>query len=255
MRPLAGDWDQALQGFGVASAPLVHRREMQRRAESKFVMPVADALALLPALQRDYAVLPAGDAVLAAYRTLYFDTADLAFFHAHRRGRRVRHKVRIRHYPDRAVSFLEVKTRLGENLTAKARRPRAHGDSTLHPDDVAFVRANGATSENLFPQVWTDFRRVTLLGTELDERVTVDFDLRLTGSRRACSLADLAVVEVKQPRPDRGSVAMEALRRAGWKEGWASKYCLGIAMTGPAMEEQWLRPELRSLQEGVGCPR
>ena len=182
MRPPSGDWEQALRGFAPASPTLVERREMQRRAESKFVMPVADAVALLPALQHDYAVLPAGDALLASYRTLYFDTAELAFFHAHRRGRRIRHKVRIRHYPDREVSFLEVKTRMGENLTAKARRPRAYGDSALDPDDVAFVRAQGAPGEALFPQVWTDFRRVTLLGTKLEERVTVDFDLRLTGS-------------------------------------------------------------------------
>lgn len=251
---MAADWDRVLGGFASAPAALVERREMQRRAESKFVMPVAAALALLPSLERDYAVVPAGTAVLAAYRTLYFDTAGLAFFHAHRCGRRIRHKVRIRHYPDRSVSFLEVKTRLRPDLTAKARRPRPYGDSVLNPDDLAFVRAHAAVGQELFPQAWTGFRRVTLLGTTHDERVTVDLGLRVTTAHGAQSLTDLAVVEVKQPRLDRGSVAMEALRQAGWREGWASKYCVGIALTRPEVRANRLWPELRALQELAGCP-
>ena len=252
---MARDWDHVLGGFAVAPAALLARREMQRRAESKFVMPAAAAVALLPALERDYAVLPAGAALVATYRTLYFDTAGLALFHAHRCGRRIRHKVRIRHYPDRSVSFLEVKTRLGDELMTKARRPREYGDSELTPDDVAFVRVHAAVGEDLLPQAWTDFRRVTLLGTEIDERVTVDLDLRVMAAGRTESLAGLAVVEVKQPRRDRGSVAMEALRTAGWREGWGSKYCVGIALTRPEVRSHRLGPELRALREVVGCSR
>lgn len=245
------DWDHALSGFASAAVALVERREMQRRTESKFAMPVAAAASLLRALQREYAVLPAGAALVATYRTLYFDTADLAFYHAHRCGRRIRHKVRIRHYPDRSVSFLEVKARLGEDVMSKARHPREYGDSVLHPHDVAFVRAHTAVEQPLFPQAWTDFRRVTLLGTELDERVTVDVDLRVTSAGRAESLGDLAVVEVKQPRLDRGSAAMEALRKAGGREGWTSKYCVGIALTRPEVRGHRL---LRALPGMAGCP-
>ena len=247
-------WDDALRRFGSASPALLERREMQRRTESKFVMPVSAAAALLPALLREYALLPAGPALVATYRTLYFDTADLEFFHAHRCGRRIRHKVRVRHYPERSVSFLEVKTRLSEGQTTKARRPRAYGDSVLGTEDSKFVRANGAGCVDLFPQVWTDFRRVTLLGTYLEERVTIDRDLRFMTASRVESLAGLAVVEVKQARLDRGSVAMEALRRGGWRAGWASKYCAGIALTRPEVRATRLLPDLRLLQAVAACP-
>lgn len=227
---------------------------MRRRTESKFVMPVSAAAALLRALASDYAVLRAGSALVAAYRTLYFDTADLEFFHAHRCGRRVRHKVRIRHYPDRAVSFLEVKTRLSEDQATKARRPRPYDDSELGPDDVDFVRAHVAGERALYPQAWMDFRRLTLLGLQTEERVTIDLDLRVTTAWRTETLPDLAVVEIKQPRLDHGSVAMEALRRAGWREGWASKYCVAIALTRPDVRARRLLPELRALQGVAACP-
>ena len=248
------DWDAILRRFSQAQPHLVECREMQRRAESKFAMPVSAAAALLPALAGDYALLSAGAARIATYRTLYFDTAELELFHAHRCGRRIRHKVRIRHYEERSVSFLEVKTRLREDQTRKARRPRAFGDSVFSPEDVEFVRVSGACHKRLFPQVWTNFRRVTLLGTHMEERVTIDLDVSVSTGGRAQSLTDLAVVEVKQARLDRGSVAMEALREAGWREGWGSKYCAGIALTRPEVRAQHLTPEMRAPQAEASCP-
>jgi len=245
-------WEALLGRFALAPPGLAEARDLQRRFESKFVMPASGAAALLPALARDYALLPAGRAALATYHTLYFDTADLEFFHAHRRGRRIRHKVRIRHYPERVVSFLEVKTRLGESRSIKARRGRAYGDDRLDTDDLVFVQAR-VGRRSLLPQAWSDFRRVTLLGIGPEERVTIDLDLRVRTATRAASLGDLAVVEVKQSRLDRGSAAWDALRRAGWREGWASKYCTGIALTRPEVNAARLLPDVRALQGVSAC--
>ncbi len=241
------DWEPLLRGFAPAAPGLLARREMQRRTESKFVMPVPFAAALLPELQDHYALLLAGGRRVATYRSLYFDTADLQIFHAHRRGRRVRHKVRIRHYPERHLSFLEVKTRRGGEVSIKERAPRTYDDSVLHAEDAAFVRAHTHVRQDLLPQAWTDFRRITLLGTATEERVTLDFDLWVTTAGHARSLGGLAVVEVKQSRRDRHTTVMQALRRAGWREGWASKYCAAIALTRPEVRASRLSGELRTL--------
>lgn len=246
-------WEEMLGRFALAPPGLAAAREMQRRCESKFAMPAGGAAALLPQLARDYALLPAGRAAIATYRTVYFDTAELDFFHAHRCGRRIRHKVRIRHYPERAVSFLEVKTRLGENRSVKARRVHAYGDDRLDANDLDFVRARIAVRTPLLPQAWTDFRRVTLLGTDREERVTIDLDLRVRTAARAAALDGLAVVEVKQSKVDRGSAAWEALRRAGWREGWASKYCVGIALTRPEVKAARLLAGVRVLEGVAAC--
>ena len=246
-------WEETLGRFALAPPGLVEAREMQRRLESKFVMPASAAASLLPALARDYALLLAGPSALATYRTVYFDTADLEFFHAHRCGRRIRHKVRIRHYPERALSFLEVKTRLGEKRSIKARRSHPYGDGRLDADDLRFVHARVDVLRPLLPQAWTDFRRVTLLGTLREERVTIDLDLCVRTAARAARLGGLAIVEVKQSRVDRGSAALAALRRAGWREGWASKYCAGIALTRPEVRAARLLPDLRVLEGVAAC--
>lgn len=241
-------WEERLCELGVAPPALVVRRDMQRRTESKFVMPERAARALVPALRREYVVLPAGAALVAAYRSLYFDTTDLALFHAHRRGRRIRSKVRIRHYPDRRVSFLEVKMRRGDGLTSKLRRPRAYGDDELSPDDRAFAQAHCATTDPLLPQARIDYRRVTLVGLAAEERVTIDFDLRVTRGAHSGRWQDLAVVEVKQSRIDRGTPSMVALRTSGWRAGSASKYCAGIVLTSPDVRANRLLGGLRTLR-------
>ena len=84
--------------------------------------------------------------------------------------------------------------------------------------------------------------------------MTIDLDVSVSAGGRVQSLTDLAVVEVKQTRLDRGSVAMEALRKAGWREGWASKYCAGIALTRPEVRATRLLPDLRLLQAVAACP-
>src|SRR6267142_2447014 len=134
-------WQELLAPFASAPPDLVVRRELSRRADSKFVVPPAVAAELLTLLAGDYAVLAAGDGLVAWYRTLYFDTPELDFFNAQRRGRRVRHKVRIRHYPDRHVTRLEVKTRKSDLESAKICREHEYGDSAMSAADRAFVES------------------------------------------------------------------------------------------------------------------
>lgn len=244
-------WYAALERSPWAVPALVAERGMQRRAEVKFVMPEDDATALVRVLAPDYALLPAGSALIATYRSLYFDTAELDLFHAHRRGRRVRQKVRIRHYPDRELSFLEVKTRTTEDQTVKARRERLYGDSVLHPDDREFVRAACPVAGHLEPQVWVTYRRITLLGIQAEERVTVDFDVQVLGTAGGGRLKDVAVIEVKQARSNRASAAMMALRRGGWHPRWVSKYCAAIALVRSDVRANRLLPGMRAI-EAVG---
>lgn len=246
-------WVDSLRQFSSATPALVAGRRMERRIESKFPMPAAAAEALLPALKGDYAVLPAGGVLVAAYQSLYFDTIDLEFFHAHRRGRRVRHKVRIRHYPDRQVSFLEVKVRHGEGATWKVRREREFGNCQLDPGDLAFIRSHGAARRELVPQAWIDYRRITLLNARTAERVTIDLELQLSRGGRQRSLRDVAVVEVKQLQLDRDTAVMRALRGAGRRNGWVSKYCAGVALTSPEVRANRLLVGLRALTAVGRC--
>lgn len=242
------DWGHLLARFALATPDLLAVRELRRRSDTKFVMRPEHASAVLGQLVGNYAVLAAGDARVASYRTLYFDTADLEFFHAHRRGRRVRRKVRIRHYPERRLSVLEVKSRRSEHETSKVSRTHPFGECELSADERAFLRLHTGCTRELRRQVWTNFRRITLLGLRSEERVTLDLDLEVeTGCGRR-SLEAIAIVEVKQRPFCRDTVAMAALRANGRRPGSLSKYCTAVALTRPELRVNRLLPDLRAIE-------
>ncbi len=251
LAPLHSEWTGLLSHFPLAPPELLARRELRRRTDSKYVISTSAAADLITNLTADYAVLSAGSELVAMYRTLYFDTPELAFFHAHRRGRRVRHKVRIRHYLDRRISVLEVKSRRSDLLTTKIFRPREYSNNDLTADDQAFVRAQSGVSGDVVPQVWTRFRRLTFLGLRGNERVTVDLDLgvEMRGQRRI--LPSIAIVEIKQWPFCRSTPVMAALRALGERPCWASKYCAAIAWTRPNERRNTLLPGLAALERRV----
>lgn len=251
LAPLHSEWTSLLSRFPPAPPDLLARRELRRRADAKYVMPTSVATDMVTALTNDYAVLSAGSELVAMYRTLYLDTPELAFFHAHRRGRRVRYKVRIRHYLDRRISVLEVKARRNDLLTTKTWRPREYCNNDVTADDQAFVRAHTGVSGDVLPQVWTRFRRLTFLGLRVSERVTVDLDLgvEMRGSRK--TLPSVAIVEIKQWPICRSTPVMAALRALGQRPCWASKYCAAIAWTRPNERLNALLPGLAALERRI----
>lgn len=245
---VSGEWPELLGRLPWATEELILERLLPRRSDSKFLMSPPAAAELVRALPRlEYGLLPAGAEAFASYRTLYFDTAELDFFHDHRRGRRVRHKVRVRHYRDRRLTFLEVKTRRSELQTIKTRLEREYGDDELDAEGQGFVDLHTQIGRNVLPQAWTDFRRLMLFGVRTNERVTIDLDLVVGTAARSEPLGDIAVVEVKQWPYDHSTPVMSALRARGSRPGWLSKYCVAIARTRPDVVIHRLLPGLRAL--------
>ncbi len=239
-----------LASFARATPALLAERELLRRIDLKYVLDRERLAALLGALAGHYAVLPVGAGAVAVYRNLYFDTPELRCFHDHRRGRRIRHKVRIRHYPDRELSFLEVKTRRGEALTDKGRRAIGFLREQLEPDDVAFVRAHaGGLADELAPAVRIDYRRVALFNPRSEERLTIDFALEAAQPGVRVELGALAIVEIKRvPGGQPRTPAMRALAELGIRERAMSKYCAAMALIRPTVRHNRLRPALRVLR-------
>jgi len=243
------DLEETLNVFVPTPREAMDVRGLQKRTDTKFLIPLGAVRELICEVAADYTILLSGDRRIAAYRTLYFDTPDLHFFHAHRRGYRMRQKVRIRQYVDRAKTFFEVKQRVNEYRTIKYRRERDNGDCRLHDDDLAFVGGHTNVQGGLQPQVWTDFRRVTLVGIAFNERVTIDCDLRFSGDSGAGrGPRNCAIVEVKQAHFSARSPMMLALRKHGFRSEGFSKYCAGIVALHPDIRHNRLLPGLRALE-------
>jgi hypothetical protein len=255
MPPMTADASLAsLATFARATPALLAERELLRRIDLKYVLGRDRLGALLGALAEDYAVLPVGRDGAAVYQNLYFDTPELRCFHDHRRGRRIRHKVRIRHYPDRELSFLEVKTKRGEALTDKRRRRIEFARERLDAGDVAFLRDHaGELAGALAPAMRVDYRRVALFNPRLEERLTIDFAIEAAQGNVRVALGALAIVEIKRaPGGPPRTPAIRALAALGIRERSLSKYCTAMALIHPTVRHNRLRPALRVLQGPQG---
>jgi len=226
-----------------------------RRVDTKFLYagPLPDLAeelgGLVELLGRSYGVLHAGGRPIASYQTLYFDSPDKTYFHQHRRGERDRFKVRIRHYPDRQLSVLEVKRKTNQDVTVKTRLDKDFLDDALAASDQLFLKEHSPCDpRSLLPQVWTDFSRITLVGLEAAERLTLDLHLEFRAGRQRHRLAGLAVIEVKQPRFSPRTPAMLALRARGMRPSGVSKYCAAQVTLFPTLRDNWLRPSLRKIR-------
>ena len=239
-----------LSHFRPACAGILARRALLRRIDTKFLVPATAIETLLDQLTDSYGVLRARQEAVARYESLYFDTQELACFHDHRRGRRPRQKIRVRHYPDRQVSFLEVKTKKNDLLTIKHRLERPFGDSSLDRDAHEFLSAHCRLSPgSLRRQAWTNFHRLTLIGLHTNERVTIDLDLQLVRQDIDRTLNKLVIAEVKQSLFCARTPVMRALRGLGLRPASASKYCTAIALASrERIRTNRLLPSLRAVE-------
>lgn len=220
---------RALGRLSAVDPGLLALQPLLRRADTKFVLPRQALEPLLDQLSPHFGVVESSGRRLASYATQYFDTPDLRCYHDHRRGVRPRHKIRIRHYRDRAQTFLEIKTRRGM-VSDKQRFPREVGHPGLDFDDRELI-AGLIGLDDLVAQAWTLYSRATLVALDRVERLTIDTDIELRTEAGAGRLDRVAIVEVKQPRRDNGSPAMQALRRLAHRPLSISKYCTAVAAT------------------------
>jgi hypothetical protein len=241
---------ELLDRFVTPSASLLRSRELLTRTDTKFALPSGRLERVLEMLTRHYAALRVESGPIATYDSRYFDTPSLTCFHDHRRGRRPRHKIRIRHYPDRQLSYLEIKTKRNEAVTDKQRLSIPYGCDALSSPTIEFLRAHiGDTASLLQPTIDVRFRRLSLLGLETNERVTIDVAIEApdhadVGTR----LARLAVVEVKQSPFCVRTPVMRALHQHGVRPLRVSKYIATMAIAHPDLAVNRLRPNLRDIE-------
>lgn len=235
-----------LAGFRDASPALLEQRALLRRSDSKFMAPATLVGSIIGGLAGDYAAVRVAGGSVATYLNLYFDTPDLICFHDHRRGRRVRHKIRIRNYPERGLSFLEVKTRLNDIYTEKQRLSVPFGSEALGDREDEFLRTRCPFAGELRPTLRVDFRRISLIGLATDERVSIDLHIAMSSEGIGQAFDDLALIEVKQAAPSTRTPIVRALHGVGLRACSVSKYATAIALTRTVPSNN-LKPVLRGI--------
>jgi hypothetical protein len=227
-----------------AAAALAHRVDTKYLVAQPHLAEVVDRLA------DAHAVLAIDGVSGFSYRSTYLDTPELVSFHDHRRGRRLRWKLRTRVYEDSGRTRLEVKLKDGRGATDKhaivlpAPVPGVPQQSAAFLAEVLAARYRVAAPTALVATLVTRHHRTTLADPEHGARVTIDTDLAFAGGTGSARLRpDVVLIETKSARGR--SVADLALRRAGARPVAVSKYCAGMALTHPELPDQPWRPLLR----------
>lgn len=239
---------QALDRFTQASKQLLSERALQQRVDSKFIVSRTRAPEILDALRDNFRVVLSAGRPYGNYLTVYFDSPGFDLFHDHRRGRRPRHKVRIRQYTDRDLCFLETKTKDRYSVTTKQRFSRAAGEFDLEDTDLQSIRAAIGWEGRLQRAVEMNFLRVTLLGVEHEERITMDLSLWIRDKGAEVVFEDACIIELKQKRFDARSPGWVAMRSLGMRPHGISKYCVALAVLGHVDRIAAFRPAIRELE-------
>jgi len=214
--------------------------KLMHRVDTKYIIPVDDAIRLLQDIRKDYHVLEIESQRTGTYASTYYDTSDRKMFFSHITGRFPRYKVRERFYSQNRLKFFEVKQKSNKGRTYKRRISISKSG----------VEANGWLSEQspfraeeLMPSLINSFERITLINNERTERVTLDFNLHFrTPSGIATPVYDrVAIVELKQNKTT-GSSIKNYLRSKGIRPGGVSKYCAGMLLTEPKTTFKQYKP-------------
>jgi hypothetical protein len=233
----------ALDALGAAA--------LMDRVDTKFLLPAGIVADVLRHCDARYRALDVEGRRVCRYHTTYFDTPALDLYHAHHAGRATRRKVRLRTYVDSGESYLEVKLRTGSGRTTKSRLcvPGDPAAALAHPGAPALLDAGALPSpRELREVVDVDYLRLTLVGRDAAERVTLDMMLGFATRDGAASYPGIVVAEVKQERHGR-SCFLSAMREFGCRPGSISKYCLGVVSLDARAKTNRYRPVLLRIHE------
>lgn len=225
--------------------------KLMDRSERKFALPAHRLPVLLELLRPNYRLLSAGERTMSSYKTLYFDTHNRDMYARHHSGHASRYKVRHRQYVESNSGFLEVKFRNNKGRTLKSRIGMA--EPPLYWNAAALNFLNSHTPYDailLEPVLWVSYKRITLVGNSLNERLTIDMDIEFASGPEKQLLDNLVILELKQAIRGQ-SPAPAILHGLHIREGALSKYCLGMVQLYPKAKKNNFKEKLTALNKLV----
>ena len=256
---------------------------LMNRVDQKYIAPAALLEALLERIAGDYYVqrIPAdpqnsklkiqNSELIAPYRTLYFDTEALDMYIMHHNRKLNRQKLRVRTYRSTDTTFFEIKNKDNKGKTRKVRIPIdvSLSDRALAVPEVQdFVNKNTPYStptphsslltphSSLIPTLENRFERITLVDKGMSERITIDHGIRFhnRATQRDADIAHALVIEVKHEVGAPTSAIERALHDLHVLPRRMSKYCIGTALTTPAVKHNRFKPKLLYLEKLIPNP-
>ncbi len=238
---------EVLSSFSKIDLAEMDNVRLMNRTDTKYVMPVSMIPDVLTRMNGDYKVLEINGSRVFSYYTTYLDTGDYLFFNQHITGKLSRNKVRYRKYETTGTTFLEVKKKTNKNRTVKWRiENNLASDGTCDSAACEFINKHVPQRPLVLkPVLISIFQRITMVGAEVNERITLDYDISYSDPvGRKAGLPSIAVVEVKKDRfSDRSRITEIFKEQYVYPTGF-SKYCIGNAVLNDLLRKNILKPKL-----------
>lgn len=226
--------------------------QLMNRIDTKYVVTDTQLREILSRVCDSYYAQEVENNRFSPYRTLYYDTPELAMYIAHHNRHLAREKVRVRTYVDTDLTFCEIKHKNNKGRTSKERIKMERVDNIVeNPSTAAFLAERQPYEvRSLRPQLETAFNRVTLVNYEKTERLTIDCDLTFNDkmSGKMAKMAPLVVMELKQDGRAH-SLLKDVLFDMRIKPFKISKYCIGICLTRPEVKQNRFKKKLMKIDK------
>lgn len=242
--------EQILNQFETVTLQDIAQVSLMNRVDSKFLMNISTLQEYLTSLVDSYYIVEIDNELSHPYRTIYFDTKDLQFYHEHHNGKLNRTKIRSRIYENNGMVFNEIKQKSNKGKTRKSRIER---ETLIHQFDTTF--ANFAEEkecnipESLVPQMTVAYNRITLVDKEFTERMTIDLNLTFEHNDKSKEMENLVIVELKRDKCGMRSTGQRELRNHGSIESGFSKYCIGVATLHNDIKKNNFKRKIRTVNK------
>jgi hypothetical protein len=235
-----------LDTFNSVRLEEIDKVRLMDRVDTKYIIPADRVPYLLNMMPARYRILEINNRRMSSYSTLYLDTPDHFFFNQHVTGRTERMKVRFRKYDSTGITFLEIKKKTKKGRTVKWRIENSLADYTCNESAIEFMNAHVPFNPGeLRPVLTNKFKRITLTGFNVPERITIDLDLSFTSiDGRSVELPLISIVELKSDGVASRSPFSRIIKQVSAYPTGFSKYCIGCALLYDLPMKSILKPKI-----------
>jgi len=240
--------EMVLSGFSSISLEQLQQAELMRRKDAKYLYSVLHIPGILRLLEKEYRVLEVDGKRAQNYQTFYYDTLDLDMYYMHHRGMVNRNKIRFRKYVSSDAVFLEVKKKNSKGVTIKNRKQTDSADAVILSKEEEFLTYyTPYENDKILPVLENSFKRITLVGPDHSERITIDYQLWFSSplSENSIELPGISIAEIKYQDRIAGFPFHAALRRHHILPSRFSKYCIGMALLNPGLKQNLFKEKIR----------
>ena len=178
-----------------------------KRIDTKYLLTENKLKNILEDLKSDFLVLDIKGRRIFSYDNVYMDTNDYLFYNQHQNKESSRTKVRTRLYKDSDLAFFEYKQKQGW-ITKKFRYQFPQEEHwTITKGKKRFFEwvwqslYSDTEIPQITPSIKTMYNRLTLVSKNWEERLTIDFNIKIKDLRnekaKEINLKNLVIVESK----------------------------------------------------------